>query len=431
MCRKLLVFFLLFIQSFALFSQDTLKYTRQQSEAIFLKENLVLLAEKLNIPKAQAAVQQAKLWPNPTLTFDQVNLWATQAQTGGQQTAPPLWNGFGKNQQFALEIEQLIETAGKRKKLLALEQVSVDKAEQYFNDVLRNLKTEFRRQLTDLQYTQLQQAILNQQLISIQQITNSYEKQVQQGNLSKNQLVRLRAQMLEITQDVNNWKMQNYELQSSLKTLMHLPPSYILVVEDDDFDSLKKEHELLNINDLLLKAKNMRPDFQLAKLDVIYNDKLYQYEKAKSIPDLYLKGNYDRNGSTMLNFVGFGVAIDLPIFNRNQGNIKIAELGMQQSMLQSENAERIVENELVKVYQNYLTAIDFRKQIDTNYIQDLDEILNAYTRNFKQQNISIVEYIDFLEAYLENRKSILEAAKTVKNTAEELNYTVGTDIINP
>ena len=115
---------ILFLFSLSAKAQDTLKLSREQAEAIFLKENLLLLAEKLNISQAEAIVMQARLWPNPTLAISEVNLWATDRQTGGQQVSPPFVGNFGKNQQIGFELEQLVQTAGKRKKLMALEQAT-------------------------------------------------------------------------------------------------------------------------------------------------------------------------------------------------------------------------------------------------------------------------------------------------------------------
>jgi len=431
MCRPLLAVYVLLFQAVSLSARDTLRYSREECEAVFLKENLLLLAEKLNISRAEAQLQQAKLWPNPSLTFDQVNLWATPGQTGGNETVPPLWNGFGRNQQFALEIEQLIPTAGKHKKLIALEAAGIDKAGQSFREVLRNLKTTFRRQLTELQYTQLQQSILESQLKSVRQITAAYERQILEGNIPESRFVRFKALELEIAQDLANWKMRNNEVQNSLKTLMHLAPHTALIVKDEDFDQVTPESSLLSLEEAFRTAKANRPDLQLAKSEVTYSTRLYQYEKSKSVPDLYLKGNYDRNGNTMLNFVGFGLAVDLPFFSRNQGNIRAAALSKQQAALQAQNTDRLIENELMEAYVNYLTALDFKKQMDSEYVRTLNEVLEAYTRNFRQQHISVLEYIDFLEAYLNNRKSILEAAKSVWDTAEALNYAAGADIIQP
>lgn len=137
--RAIIILFLYF--SLHVIAQDTLKLSRQQCEAIFLKENLLLIAEKLKVPQAEAMVLQAKLWPNPTVSLDEINLWATQKQLSVFNQELPGFNGgnFGRNQQVSFSIEQLILTAGKRKKLMALEQVNVDKSKQYFEDLLRHL----------------------------------------------------------------------------------------------------------------------------------------------------------------------------------------------------------------------------------------------------------------------------------------------------
>src|SRR5690606_21298760 len=85
---------------FGSFAQDTVRLSRTEAEARFLKENMMLMAGKMKVSEAEALVQQARLWPNPNLTVDQVNLWATARQTGGGEVVPPLWGAFGRNRQF-------------------------------------------------------------------------------------------------------------------------------------------------------------------------------------------------------------------------------------------------------------------------------------------------------------------------------------------
>src|SRR5690554_1683812 len=152
-------------------TQETLKISREQAEAIFLENNLLLISENLRIEQQKAKVIQARLWPNPSFSISEINAWASRKQTGGQEVSPPFWNDFGKNQQIAFEIEQLIQTAGKRKKLIALEQVDVSISEQYFEDLLRGLKLELRKQLTDLQFTQYSIQIHKQLIENISKLS--------------------------------------------------------------------------------------------------------------------------------------------------------------------------------------------------------------------------------------------------------------------
>src|SRR5690554_8073856 len=71
----------LLIFSSSLFSQETLILSREESESLFLKENLLFFAEKLEIDQAEAQLLQTKLWPNSALELDEVVLWATCPQT--------------------------------------------------------------------------------------------------------------------------------------------------------------------------------------------------------------------------------------------------------------------------------------------------------------------------------------------------------------
>lgn len=416
---------LIILTSNIIFAQDTLKLSRQQCETIFLSQNLPLIAEKLKITQAEAAIIQARLWPNPNLTIDQINLWATPRQTGGETVSPPFWNNVGRNQQFGIEIEQLILTAGKRKKLIAIEQIGLEKAQQYVEELLRNLKITLRQQITELQYTQYIIQIIDKQLESLQHITAAYQKQVTQGNIAQSEFIRLKAQEFALAKEVNDLNRTTNEIQSELKKLMHLPYSAYLIITDT---LAQTQSKLPHLSNLIDEATINRPDLKLAELEINYFNKLYLYEKAQRTPDLNIKGAYDRNGNTMLDFVGFGVAMDIPVFNRNQGNIKSAKAEKMQAEVLQKQIQNNVANEVAQAYSNYKHALDFVKNIDNNYIEALSKMLDAYTKNFMRKNISLLEYLDFLEAFSENNKSISEINKTIINTYEELNYAVGKDL---
>jgi cobalt-zinc-cadmium efflux system outer membrane protein len=423
-----IILFFLYVQVVA---QDTLKLNRQQCEAVFLKENLLLIAGRLEIPKAEAMKLQATLWPNPTVSLDEINLWATQKQLGVFGEELPGFNGgnFGRNQQISFSIEQLILTAGKRKKLMALEQVNVDKSQQYFQDLLRHLKYEFRQQLTQLQYLQFNRAIYLNQISSVRQLTQAYQKQVDLGNIPKGEYIRLKALELEFSKQINELNKEINEAQKELKLLMRLPANVHLIVSDDDYLKNIESFKLLSLSALLDTAKSSRPDLKLAELNQTYFSKLYAYEKAQRTPNVTLKGGYDRGGNFMYNFVGFGVAMDLPVFNRNQGNIRYANLGIEQSKIYYEQQSLTVTNEIALSWQNLNASIQFFESIEPDYEKTLDDLLNAYTKNFTNRNMNLLEYLDFLDAYLENKKIILEAGKEVNDKAEELNFSVGTDLI--
>src|SRR5690606_11628431 len=233
--KDILLFFVMVGFGTHLNAQETLKISRAEAEAIFLQNNLQLISEKLNIESQKAEVIQARLWPNPEFSISEINLWATNRQTGGQEVSPPYWGNFGRNKQVAFELNQLVQTAGKRKKLIALEQVDVSKAEQYFEDLLRGLKLELRNQLTNLQHTQKSIKVHQNLIDHISILTNAYKNQLDKGNISKAEYIRLKAQELEINKEILELTRQSNEIQKELKLLLRTNPTVSIEITDDGF----------------------------------------------------------------------------------------------------------------------------------------------------------------------------------------------------
>ena len=413
-------------------SQETLTLSRTEAEGVFLSSNLELLAEKMNVGLQEAEVMQARLCPNPSFTLGEINFWATRRQTGGQEVSPPLWGSrnFGRNQQFAAQLNQLVQTAGKRRKLIALEQTDVSRAEQEFEEVLRDLKFEFRQQLTEMQYLQLRLKSLQQQQEGVDKLARAYQNQFEKGHIAKAEYLRLKALSLSMAKELYETRSALNEASSVLKNLMHIPAAQELQLSQEGYYVKPDQHILSDVKQLLLTAKENRPDIRLAALDINYAEQKIKYEKSMAVPDLEFQMSYDRNGSTMLDFVGFGVNIDLPVFNRNQGNIKKAKLELEQAKIKSGMKAKTAETELYQTIKDLKNAAGFIQSIDADYETSLDELLAAYNKNFSTRTISMLEYLDFLDAYLSNKDFILKANKDLNNNVQKLNYIVGTEV-NP
>lgn len=408
---------------------DTLKLSRQQYEELFLKQNLLLLAEKYNIDQAEAMVLQAKLWPNPNLTVEDVNLWTTNKQLSYlDEPLPPVFGNAAKNTQFAVQIEQLIVTAGKRRKLMNLEKVGVKVAEQEFEELLRQLKYDFRNALTELQYLQLYNKVFFKQRDLIQNLLEAYKRQLENNNISKGDYVRLQTLKFKLSKDINELIREKNEQEKELKVLLSLTDQTNLFVLEDDFEP--DFRRLQNIEFLTLKEEIFahRPDVKLADLENQHFKSLLSYEKSQAIPDVNFSASYDRGGGVWPSFFGFGLSIDLPVFNRNQGNIAYAQLGIENTGIRSSEIRLRAEAQFDQNYKDFIAALAFYESIDRDFERDLDEIFENYTKNFTNRNISLLQYLDFQEAYLENKKIILESKKEIHLYLETLQYTIGKEI---
>ncbi len=428
--KRYLFFLLVFINQILLFSQNEnyIFLTPLQVEELFLKNNLLLIAEKMNIDIADAAIAQAKIWENPNLTISDVNLWSSRSQREGEdEVIPPLWGSFGKNTEFSVELSQLIQTANKRGKLIRLEKVSKEIAIEQFNETLRGLKAELRKTVNDIQYLQSYSTLLTVQHESFSKLIEAYRKQVAEGNLPKSELLRLQASFLEIESELNENRTELNEQQNILKVLINIEGDADIFISEIERTVL--DPETLFLGELIVIAENIRPDLKAAKLQTQYYEKSLAYERSLKVPDVTVSANYDRYGGVWKNFIGFGISVDLPVFNRNQGDIKAAKIGREQANYLAELQQKSIRQEVITAYKNYKIAYDsYLKINDDDLLSDLDAMLEVYSKNLLNRNVSMIEYTDFMDSYRSTKETVLSAEKNVNDYLNELQYIIGTEL---
>lgn len=427
---KKYLFFLFALLSLNISGQEvqTIQLSSDKVEAIFLQQNLELIAERMNIDIADADIVQAKLWENPELSISSVNLWSTKNQREGEkELIPPLFGSFARNTQFTVELSQLIQTANKRGKLINREKVSKEIAIQEFEEVLRGLKVELRKSINEIIYSQSYLKVLTNQEQSLDQLILAYQSQVKQGNISRNELLRLQSSSLELENEVNETREELNEQLKTLKILLNAEP--FVVIELEDVKHSTADPNNLSLATLLQTAFESRPDIKRQKLETQYHEKSLLYEKSLRIPDITLSAEYDRHGGVWKDYVGFGVSFSLPFLNRNQGGIKAARVSRDQSQYLVQQQQNIVRHEIAEVFSNYTQAYNFYTKISQNdLLTELDSMLDIYTKNLLNRNISMLEYLDFMDAYKTNKQTILASQKKRDTLFEELQYSTGTEI---
>lgn len=236
---------------------DTLHLNLPQAEKLLLENNLSLLAERLNLDKAEAEKIQAKVWPNPTLSIEDFNPYVTKYQKRhADEQASLFTENFGRYRQVEVQLEQVFNLAGGRKKQKAIADVSAEQAEAYLEDFLLNLKTEFRKTIHDFTFHQLYIQLLNQQLSSVKMILKAYENQYEKGNVNKMELTRLRVSEMNLRDEIIDEQNSLSELQAQLIVSVHLPEDANLSFDEvfkADYNYSDFQTELIFCNNELWK----------------------------------------------------------------------------------------------------------------------------------------------------------------------------------
>ncbi|WP_353165248.1 TolC family protein [Empedobacter brevis] len=394
--------------------------TLDNLEAAFLQKNYELIANRFNIDRIDAEIVQEKVWNNPTLSISEVNLWKTY----NIEEQPYLIGKYGRNQQISVELEQLIETAGKRKKRVALKELEKKSALFDYEELLRELKKELRQTYFSLAHIQLAKQQLQNSIDLFEQMNTQYKRQADLKNVPKADFYRLQTELIGLQKDQIELDNQGVELLNKLKLLTQ---NTELKVEDIDF-SLFEQHSKLIPLDIKQQAVNQNIGVKRQENEIDLAEKQLILEKAQRIPDLAFQVNYDRGGNIMRDFVGIGLSVDLPIFNTNKGNIKAAEITVSQQKITMDAAYFELDNTIDRI-QNQLVLLD-KSLLKWKELNDDDQLtmIDNYKKHLQNKQVTLLEFIDFIQAYRESQQAYLELLENYQLTVEELNYIVGQDL---
>jgi cobalt-zinc-cadmium efflux system outer membrane protein len=209
---------------------------------------------------------------------------------------------------------------------------------------------------------------------------------------------------------------------------MSLPANENFILTQEVFSPLQKDLKLKDEDALIKLALENNPGLLANKLGINLHEKKYSYERAMRIPDPSLKVGYDRGGNFLLDFIGFGISIDLPVFDRNRGNILAAAIELEKSRHIYDYSQLMLEREIKTAFRRFILAADFYENLSKEYDEDLSNIFLNLDESYRQRHLSLLEFIDFMDAYSSHKIVVLEASKKLILSIEELKSLIGTEL---
>jgi outer membrane protein, heavy metal efflux system len=391
--------------------------TLQSVEDSFLVKNYALLAQRYQIDASKALVRQAKMWSNPS--------FSSVLGFGSTNKFKPFDVGSGGETQYTLD--QLIQLAGKRNKSIQLAAAGTKMSEANFDELLRTLRLQLRENFYNIYYQQQTETVLKEQLENLQKIVDAYVTADKKGAVAHSDLVRLQALQVGIENDFADLKQQELESQKNLQQLLHTRDFYEARLQPADLASYNLDK--IQLPQLLDSVAINRPDVRIADIQYQTAQLNYRLQKSLAVPDLHVGATYDKQGSYVNNFVGLTLGIDLPVWNRNQGNIRAAQLQIgteQQQLLQQQS---IAQTEVLNAYQRIIALEKRYKGFDLHQFQgEFDTLIDEVAKNFSKGNISLLQFIDYFNSYSDNAKNINKFLSNRVNAYEELNYATGQEL---
>jgi outer membrane protein, heavy metal efflux system len=152
----------------------------------------------------------------------------------------------------------------------------------------------------------------------------------------------------------------------------------------------------LNPEEWLQKLLTESPAVKIAQLGVARAQAQLTRAQKEPIPDLLLRGGIEQNRELLessgqpVGLQGFAeVGVQLPLFNRNQGNIQAAKAEIERAQLEANRVQLLLRERLSSPIQNYLTA---KAAVDRYRNRMIPNAENAY-------RLYLEKYADMTAAY--------------------------------
>ncbi|MCF2504330.1 TolC family protein [Dyadobacter sp. CY107] len=408
---------ILIFLAFQLHAQDTLRLSIKQADSLFLQNNLEILAEKYQIDIAKSIEIQDKLWNNPTFG---VEISAYNPSRG--------FLDVGNGGQKAFTIQQLITRAGKRNKQVALDVESTRKSEYQFFDLIRTLKFELRQIFFESYYLEQTIALYDTQIASLNTTVSAFDKEYNRKNISLKEVVRLKALLFQLTNDRADILFELHDNQRDMRTLLNADRPVKSVV--DSADVRRYQLDRYTADALKAKAMESRSDLKVSQSEVKQAELNYTLQKALAVPNIQLGAVYDQASNYVNNYVGVSATMDLPFFNRNQGNIKAAKSNISYFKTVESAKVNSINNQVDAALQKVNVAEKAYQGVESQFSDQFQLLSQGIYDNFQKRNITLLEFIDFIETYNESIKEYNRLQADRIKVYEELNFVVGEELFN-
>lgn len=393
--------------------------TLQEADSLFLHSNLEVLAARCNVSAADAEIAQARLYANPVVSL-QENVY--------NRTNKRFFD-FGKKSEQVVDVDQMIYIAGQHANVVRMAKAGKEVALREFDDLLRNLRSEMHKTFVRLCFAQHNIAMYQNAILSLSQVLNALVVQEQKGNISKVETARIQALLLSLRQEQDDLMASKTELEGHLRLFLALPANSEPLATMDT-DCLYRLHDVPGNQSALDTYLTHRPDVLLAESNQRLAEARLKTERSKAWPEVHITGQYDRNACLFPNYFALGVSVSLPLFNRNQGNIRKAKTDIDQSRLDYQNTLAKAQNETEVAVENFRRNVALVQAIRKDMAHtDLEALFRSINDNYRQRNISLLEFVDYYNTYKDTQLTVSSAKENTFLAVEELNCALGKDVI--
>jgi cobalt-zinc-cadmium efflux system outer membrane protein len=382
-----------------------------------ISNNPSLKAQRLNIDQAKAGETTAALKPNPVFTM-------TNEDFPFFSPAFLNYNNLVNNQEFNNGVTYLLERGGKRKKRIAVARDNTRIASENFADQERQLRYQVAQAFIAALLAKSNLEFARQDLNDYSAVVDLNRKRYDAGDISRGDFLKIELQKLQFQQDVAAAGLALAGSKINLRQLI----GYEAIPENFDIaGTLEHQKRILVRDELRKRALSDRPDYLAAQGGTTLAQHTVDLAYANRARDVTGETEFKRNGP--VNGWGFGLSIDIPIHDRNQGEIARSQFGFRQAQHQQVAAQQAVYADVDNAYRAYQNAEEVVDLYESGYLKQAEQSREISRYAFQRGGASLLDLLDAERSYRATQVAYRQALAAYMTSLEQINFAVGSRVI--
>lgn len=394
--------------------QGPVKITVDEAIQLALQYNHNLLAARTTIQQNQAEEITANLRPNPNFFVDWDYLPAFSPSSANSTY-------LQSSTEADAGLSYLIERGRKRQARLkaARDATSVTMATVADNE--RTLTFQVASEFLTIELAESTLDLAQQNLKDFQNTVELTEIRYRSGAISQDDYLKIKIQLLQFQNDVAQAQLAKVQGLADLRQMLG-PES--VPVNYDIAGQLEYQAVKANLEDLQMRALQMRPDLRAAQEGITAANSQYLLAKAGAKQDLTVQANYTHvNG---INGASFYTSIPLPIFNRNQGEIARTRYAITQSQELEKQAGNQVATDVHDAYYNVQTNDQIVQLYLGGYLAESQADRDIAEYSYQRGAASLLDFLDAERSYRSTQLAYRQVLAAYLTSLEQLREAVGT-----
>lgn len=388
--------------------------SKEDAVRIALASNQALRANRFNIDQSKSQEVTASLKPNPTLGvgFDALPIFAPQTIRFNTQI-------------YIADLSYTVEKGGKREKRVAVAKDNTQVAAQTVTDNERTLKFQVIQAFINVLLAKSVLVLAKDDLANFSQEVELNHARLVAGDLAEGDYLKLSIQKLQFEQDVSAAVLGLVQARATLRQLL----GYQSVTDDFDVTgTLAHIKASVTLDELQTKALEARPDLQAAHTGVTLANDTVSLAFGNRARDWTWAGDYSFQSPTQSG-AGLSFSMDLPIHDRNQGEIARSQFAARQSLETEASTKVGVQTDVVNAYYSLTSNEEIVGLFESGYLKQASDSRDISTYAFQRGAATILDVLDAERSYRATQLAYRQALAAQMIATEQINQAVGAQVI--